>query len=392
MKFNTQLIRRKPSPHTGSVVVPLYLSSTFEQKSPGETYSDFEYSRGGNPTRQRLEDTLANIENGKRGFAFGSGMAAIDSVLRLLSPGDEIITSKDLYGGTYRIFVDFFEKYGLKFTFAGSNEVDAIQEAITEKTKLIWIESPTNPLLKLVDIEAVAKLTAGTDILLAVDNTFASPYIQKPLDLGADIVIHSATKYLGGHSDVVAGIVTCKAEELCERLYFVQNACGAILGPHDSFLILRGIRTLSVRLQRHCENALKVAQFLEQHPAVGQVFYPGLSCHPQHDLACRQMNDFGGVVSFKFVSGKKEDAFAFLKKLRIFILADSLGGVESLANYSATMTHADVPEEKRKELGITEDLIRLSIGIEDIDDLLDDLKQALEASRHEPKEKEVLTY
>ncbi len=380
MKFNTKLVQREAEPHTKSVVAPLFLTSTFEQKAPGETYTEFEYSRGGNPTRKRLEDTIARIENGTRGFAFGSGMAAIESVIKLLCPGDEIIVGKDLYGGTYRLFVDFYQKYGLKFHFVDFDKIAHVKQKINENTRLIWIESPTNPLLKLVDIKAVAQLLEGRDTLLAVDNTFASPYLQTPIDFGADIVMHSATKYLGGHSDVVAGLLVCKDEELAEKLHFIQYASGAILGPHDSFLILRGIRTLSVRMERHCKNALQIACWLEGHPAVSQVYYPGLKSHPHYELACRQMNDFGGVVSFKFKSGKKADAFAFLKELKIFMLADSLGGVESLANYSATMTHADVPEEKRLELGITEDLIRLSVGIEDIEDLIEDLDQAFSSS------------
>lgn len=390
MKFNTKLVHRKRESHTGSVVVPLFLSSTFEQKSPGETYAEYEYSRGGNPTRHRLEDTLAKIENGNRGFAFGSGMAAIESVIKLLNPGDEIITSKDIYGGTYRLFANFFEKYGLKFTFVDFDDISQIENHINPNTKLIWIESPSNPLLKLVDIKAVADLIQEREILLAVDNTFASPYIQTPLDLGADIVMHSATKYLGGHSDVVAGILACKDEELAKKLHFIQFTAGAILGPHDAFLVLRGIRTLSVRMERHCKNALKIAQFLEQHPVIDQVYYPGLASHPQNELACKQMKDYGGIVSFKFTSGKKEDAFLFLKELKIFMLADSLGGVESLANYSAKMTHADVPEEIRKKLGISEDLIRLSVGIEDVDDLLEDVAQALETVTS--KQKNALAY
>lgn len=377
MKFDTKLVRREAEPHTKSVVAPLFLTSTFEQKAPGETYTEFEYSRGGNPTRKRLEDATAKIENGTRGFAFGSGMAAIDSVIKLLNPGDEVIVGKDLYGGTYRLFVQGYERYGIKFHFVDFDDVASVEEYLTDKTRLVWIETPTNPLLKLVDIKAVARLVEGRDILVAVDNTFASPYIQNPIDLGADIVMHSATKYLGGHSDVVAGILVCKDDGLAEKLHFIQYASGAILGPHDAFLILRGIRTLSVRMERHCKNALEIARCLEQHPAVCRVYYPGLKSHPQYALAKRQMNDFGGVVSFKFTSGKKEDAFAFLKALRIFMLADSLGGVESLANYSATMTHADVPEEQRLALGITEDLIRLSVGIEDVDDLIEDLQRAL---------------
>lgn len=390
MKFDTKLVRREPEAHTGSVVAPVFLTSTFVQRSPGETYAEYEYSRGSNPTRKRLEDTFAKIENGNFGFAFGSGMAAVDSVLKLLNPGDEILAGKDLYGGTYRLFVNFFAKYGLKFVFADFEDLTQVESKINVNTKLIWLESPTNPLLKLVDIQAVSQLIETKDTLLVIDNTFASPYIQNPLDLGADIVVHSATKYLGGHSDVVAGLLACKDRQLAERLHFIQYASGAILGPHDSFLILRGIRTLSVRMQRHCENTIKVARFLEQHPAVGQVFYPGLPSHPQHALAKKQMADFGGVVSFKFSSGKKEDAFAFLKELKIFLLADSLGGVESLANYSATMTHADVPEAKRLELGITEDLIRLSVGIEDVEDLIEDLRQALDISVQKQKEEVII--
>lgn len=393
MKFNTKVIRRKPQPYTGAVTTPVYLTSTFEQKAPGETYAGYEYSRGPNPTRQAVEDALARIEYGTRGFAFASGMAAIETVLKLLDPGDEIITCKNLYGGTYRLFIDLFKKYGIKFTFADCDKIDTLNSLITDKTKLIWLETPTNPLLKLADIEAVAALTKERDIILTVDNTFASPYIQNPLELGADIVVHSATKYLGGHSDVVAGLIAVNNEDLEEKISFYQNACGAVLGPLDSFLILRGIRTLSVRVQRHCENALNVAQFLENHPSIGEVYYPGLESHPQHDLAKRQMKDFGGVVSFKFASGKKEEALEFLHNLDIFILADSLGGVESLANYSATMTHADVPEEERKKLGISDDLVRLSIGIEDLSDLIDDLKQALERKTCQSQDPEsVLEY
>ncbi|MCT4011490.1 cystathionine gamma-synthase [Elizabethkingia anophelis] len=381
MKFNTKVIHgnQHAEPHTGSVNVPVFLTSTFAQKSPGQLRAGYEYSRGANPTRQALEDALASIENGARGLAFGSGLAAIDCVLKLLNPGDEVIAVDDLYGGTYRMFIRLFEKYQLKFTFVNFDDVSKIAELINDKTKLIWLETPTNPLMKLVDIKAVADLIQGKDILLAVDNTFASPYLQQPLDLGADIIMHSATKYLGGHSDVVAGALVAKTEELGEKLHFIQFASGGILGPHDSYLVLRGIKTLALRMQRHSENGIKVAQFLEKHPAIEHVFYPGLESHPQNDLAKKQMKDFGGMVSFTFKSGKKEDSVKFLENLRVFTLAESLGGVESLANHPAMMTHASIPAEKRAELGITDDLVRLSAGIEDIEDLLQDLEQALNA-------------
>ncbi|GJN61788.1 cystathionine gamma-synthase [Elizabethkingia anophelis] len=381
MKFNTKVIHgnQHAEPHTGSVNVPVFLTSTFAQKSPGQLRAGYEYSRGANPTRQALEDALASIENGARGLAFGSGLAAIDCVLKLLNPGDEVIAVDDLYGGTYRMFTRLFQKYQLKFTFVNFDDVSKIAELINDKTKLIWLETPTNPLMKLVDIKAVADLIQGKDVLLAVDNTFASPYLQQPLDLGADIIMHSATKYLGGHSDVVAGALVAKTEELGEKLHFIQFASGGILGPHDSYLVLRGIKTLALRMQRHSENGIKVAQFLEKHPAIEHVFYPGLESHPQNDLAKKQMKDFGGMVSFTFKSGKKEDSVKFLENLRVFTLAESLGGVESLANHPAMMTHASIPAEKRAELGITDDLVRLSAGIEDIEDLLQDLEQALNA-------------
>lgn len=377
MNFNTKVIHggQQHEPTTGSVNVPIFLTSTFAQTSPG-VHSGYEYSRAANPTRQALEDSLASIENGARGLAFGSGLAAIDCVLKLLNPGDEVIAVDDLYGGTYRMFTRLFEKYQLTFTFISFNNAAQLADAITEKTKLIWLETPTNPLMKLVDIQAVVKAVEGKNILVAVDNTFATPYLQRPLDLGADIVMHSATKYLGGHSDVIAGALVAKDAELGEQLHFIQFASGGILGPHDSYLVLRGIKTLSLRMQRHSENGLAVAKFLESHPAVEKVIYPGLASHPQFSLAQKQMKDFGGMVSFTFKSGKKEDAISFLEKLKVFTLAESLGGVESLANHPALMTHASIPEEKRAELGITDDLVRLSVGIEDEEDLIADLKKA----------------
>lgn len=378
MKFNTKVIHgnQHPEPTTGSVNVPVFLTSTFAQKSPGNPIGEYEYSRAANPTRQALEDCLASIENGAKGLAFGSGLAAIDCVLKLLKPGDEIIAVDDLYGGSYRLFLRLFEKYNLKFTFINFDDVSKVEDKITDKTRLIWIETPTNPLMKLVDIKAVCDLVKGKNILVAVDNTFATPYLQKPLDLGADIVMHSATKYLGGHSDLVAGALVAKDEKLGEELHFIQFASGGILGPMDSYLVLRGIKTLALRVQRHSENGMKIAEYLENHPAVDKVFYPGLKSHPQNDLAQKQMSDFGGMVSFTFKSGKKEDAIKFLENLKVFTLAESLGGVESLANHPALMTHASIPAEKRAELGITDDLIRLSVGIEDAEDLLQDLENA----------------
>ena len=378
MKFNTKVIHggQQHEPATGAVNVPVFLTSTFAQKSPGQLISGYEYSRGANPTRQALEDSLASIENGTRGLAFGSGLAAIDCVLKLLNPGDEVIAVDDLYGGSYRMFTRLFEKYHLKFTFIGFDNVEQLEEVITDKTKLIWLETPTNPLMKLVDIKMVADTVKGKDILVAVDNTFATPYIQKPLDLGADIVMHSATKYLGGHSDVIAGALIAKDAELGEKLHFIQFASGGILGPHDSYLVLRGIKTLALRMQRHSDNGFEVAKYLETHSLVDKIYYPGLSSHPQYDLATRQMTEFGGMVSFTFKSGKKEDAVKFLENIKVFTLAESLGGVESLANLPALMTHASIPEEKRAVLGITDDLVRLSVGIEDAEDLIADLEQA----------------
>lgn len=378
MKFNTKVIHggQQHEPHTGSVNVPVFLTSTFAQRTPGELKAGYEYSRAANPTRQALEDALASIENGATGLAFGSGLAAMDAVLKFLNPGDEVIAVDDLYGGSYRLFTRLYEKYDLKFTFVSFHDVSKIADVITDKTKLIWLETPTNPLMKLVDIKAVADLIKGKDILLAVDNTFASPYIQRPIDLGADIVMHSATKYLGGHSDVIAGALITKTKELGDALHFIQFASGGILGPHDSYLVLRGIKTLSLRMQRHSENGIEVAKYLEQHPSVEKVFYPGLPSHPQYELAKKQMKENGGMVSFTFNSGKKEDAVKLLENLKVFTLAESLGGVESLANHPATMTHASIPAEKRAELGITDDLVRLSVGIEDLEDLISDLEKA----------------
>ena len=379
MKFNTKTIHgnQQHDPSTGAVMTPIYQTSTFAQSSPG-VHKGYEYSRAANPTRTALENALASIENGTHGFAFGSGLAATDSILKMLNPGDEVIAFDDLYGGSYRMFTRIYEKYGLKFHFVDMTNPENISAKINSNTKLIWIETPTNPLMKIADIAAICKLAEGKDILVAVDNTFASPYLQRPLDLGADIVMHSATKYLGGHSDVVAGALIVKDEELAEKIHFQLFAGGGILGPQDAYLVLRGIKTLHVRMQRHCENGKSVVEFLSNHPKVNTVFHPGLSSHPNHEIAKKQMKDFGGMVSFNFKSGKGEDATKFLESLKVFTLAESLGGVESLANHPATMTHASIPAEQRLEKGITDDLVRLSVGIEDIEDLIADLEKALD--------------
>lgn len=381
MKFNTKVIHgnQHHDPSTGAVMPPVYQTSTFVQTSPGVPLAEYEYSRAANPTRTALEQALASIENGVRGLAFASGLAATDSVMKLLKPGDEVIAMDDLYGGTYRMFARIYQEYGIKFHFIDMTDYAAFQAAINENTKLVWVETPTNPLMKLADIAEIAKITKKHNLLFAVDNTFATPYLQKPLDLGADIVMHSATKYLGGHSDVIAGALIVKDEALGEKLHFAQFATGGTLGPMDSYLVLRGIKTLHLRVQRHCENGAKVAEYLVNHPKVATVYYPGLENHPNHDIAKKQMiGGFGGMVSFTFKSGAKADAIKMLEKVKVFTLAESLGGVESLANHPALMTHASIPEDKRKEIGITDDLVRLSVGVEDISDLLADLEQAFQ--------------
>ena len=381
MKFNTKVIHgnQHHDPSTGAVMPPVYQTSTFVQTSPGKPLAEYEYSRAANPTRTALENALASIENGTRGLAFASGLAATDSVMKLLKPGDEVIAMDDLYGGTYRMFARIYKDFGIKFNFVDMNDLVKFEGLINDKTKLVWVETPTNPLMKLADIAEIAKITKKHKLLFAVDNTFATPYLQKPLDLGADIVMHSATKYLGGHSDVIAGALIVKDQELGEKLHFAQFATGGTLGPQDSYLVLRGIKTLHLRVQRHCENGIKVAEFLANHPKVERVYYPGLASHPFHEIAKKQMiGGFGGMVTFTFKSGAKADAIDFLEKLKVFTLAESLGGVESLANHPALMTHASIPEDKRKEIGITDDLVRLSVGVEDIDDLLADIAQALQ--------------
>ena len=381
MKFNTKTIHggQEHEPSTGSVMPPIFQTSTYAQSSPG-VHKGYEYSRAANPTRTALENSFASIENGTHGFAFASGLSAIDCVLRLLEPGDEVIAGDDLYGGSYRMFTRLFQKYGLKFHFVDMDHIENVNNALTDKTKLIWLETPTNPLMKIADIEAIASTAKNYDsnILVAVDNTFATPYLQRPLDLGADIVMHSATKYLGGHSDVVMGALMVKDKELAEALHFIQFAGGAVAGPMDSFLALRGVKTLHIRMQRHCENGRAIADYLKSHPKVGSVYYPGFEDHPNHSIAKKQMNDYGGMVSFRLKDESKEAAFKFLESTKVFTLAESLGGVESLVNHPVTMTHASIPEPERLKIGITDSLIRLSVGIEDIDDLISDLENALD--------------
>ncbi|GAA3775724.1 MULTISPECIES: cystathionine gamma-synthase [Corallibacter] len=378
MKFNTKTIHggQTHDPAYGSVMPPIYQTSTYAQSTPGG-HKGFEYSRTHNPTRQALENAFASIENGNYGLAFGSGLAAIDAVLKLLEPGDEVISTNDLYGGSYRLFTSIFKKFGIKFHFVGMQNADNIESYVTDKTKLIWVETPTNPMMNIIDIKAVSTIAKKHDLLLAVDNTFATPYLQQPIDLGADIVMHSATKYLGGHSDVVMGALVVKDKELADKLYFIQNASGAVCGPQDSFLVLRGIKTLHIRMQRHSENGKAVATYLASHPKVEHVYWPGFESHPNHEVAKSQMKDFGGMISFTTKGNNYEEAIKIVEKLKIFTLAESLGGVESLCGHPASMTHASIPKEEREKTGVVDSLIRLSVGIEDIDDLLDDLKQAI---------------
>lgn len=379
MKFNTKVIHGGQShePSTGAVMPPIFQTSTYAQTSPGK-HKGYEYSRTANPTRTALENGLASIENGEFGLAFGSGLAAMDAVIKLLNPGDEVVSTNDLYGGSYRLFTKIFEKYGIKFHFVGMQDTQAIEEKINSNTKLIWVETPTNPMMNIIDIVAVSEIAKKHKVLLAVDNTFATPYLQRPLDLGADIVMHSATKYLGGHSDVVMGALIVKDKDLADKLYFIQNASGAICGPMDSFLVLRGIKTLALRMQRHCENGKAVAEFLKTHPNVDKVYWPGFENHPNHQVAKKQMKDFGGMISFTIKGNDFNKTIQTLEKLRVFTLAESLGGVESLVGHPASMTHASIPKEEREKTGVVDSLIRLSVGIEDAEDLIADLKQALE--------------
>ena len=379
MDFNTRVIHggQKHDPSTGAVMPPIYQTSTYAQSSPGK-HKGFEYSRTGNPTRQALESSLASIESGNYGLAFASGLASIDAIIKLLNPGDEVISTNDLYGGTFRLFNTIFKKFGIGFKFIEMEEADRIEEHITDKTKLIWVETPTNPMLNIIDIRRCAEISKQHGILLVVDNTFATPYLQRPLELGADIVMHSATKYLGGHSDVVMGALVLNDKDLADRLYYIQNASGAVCGPMDSFLVLRGIKTLHLRMQRHCENGRAVANFLRKHPKIERVYWPGFEDHPNHGIAQDQMDDFGGMLSFKIKGSKYADAIAVLENLKIFTLAESLGGVESLSGHPASMTHASIPKEEREKTGLSDSLIRLSVGVESESDLIEDLRKALE--------------
>lgn len=378
LRFNSATIHggQSPDPAYGAVMPPIYQTSTYAQTTPGG-HKGFEYSRTHNPTRQALEKSIASIENGQHGLAFASGLAAMDAVMKLLSPGDEVISTNDLYGGSYRLFTKIFEDFGLKFHFVGMNDLADVTKVINSNTKLIWVETPTNPMMNVVDISAIARLAKENQILLAVDNTFASPYLQQPLNFGADIVMHSATKYLAGHSDVVLGSLVVNDMDLYERLAFIQNASGAVPGPMDSFLTLRGIKTLHVRMQRHCENGRAVATYLASHPKIEKVFWPGFDTHPNHEVAKKQMNDYGGMLSFIPKGADYKAAIKIVEDLRLFTLAESLGGVESLAGHPASMTHASIPKEEREKSGVVDALIRLSVGIEDAQDLIDDLAQAI---------------
>ncbi|MEX0289480.1 MAG: cystathionine gamma-synthase [Flavobacteriaceae bacterium] len=376
--FNSKTIHggQKPDKAYGAVMPPIYQTSTYAQTTPGG-HQGFEYSRSGNPTRTALENSLASIESGEFGLAFASGLAAMDAVIKLLDPGDEVVSTNDLYGGSYRLFRQVFEKYGIKFHFVGMQDLSMIEARINENTKLIWVETPTNPMMNVIDLKGVAKLAKDHNLLLAVDNTFATPYLQRPLELGADIVMHSATKYLGGHSDVVVGALVVKDKELADRLYFIQNASGAVCGPMDSYLVLRGIKTLHLRMQRHSENGRAIAEYLLNNPKIEKVYWPGFEDHPNHEVAKEQMSDFGGMISFVPKGGSYEEAIRIVERLQVFILAESLGGVESLAGHPASMTHASIPKEEREKSGVVDALIRLSVGIEDVEDLIADLEQAI---------------
>ena len=378
MKFNTKTIHggQIEEKGYGAVMPPIYQTSTYSQKTPGD-HKGYEYSRTHNPTRSALESSFSSIEGGKFGLAFGSGLAAIDAVLKLLNPGDEVISTNDLYGGSYRLFTKIFEKYGLVFHFTEMHDLSKIENLVNKNTKMIWVETPTNPMMNIVDIKGLSNISKKFKLILAVDNTFATPFLQQPLMLGADIVMHSATKYLAGHSDVVLGALIVNDQKLSEKLYFIQNASGAICGPMDSFLTLRGIKTLHVRMQRHCENAKKIANYLNSHSEIESVYWPGFEEHPNHNIAKKQMNDYGAMISFTTKGNSMSKSLKIVESLKVFTLAESLGGVESLAGHPASMTHASIPKKEREKSGVVDSLIRLSVGIEDIEDLIEDLKQAI---------------
>jgi len=377
-RFGTKAIHAgiEPDSATGAIMTPIYQTSTFVQSSPGEN-KGYEYSRSQNPTRKALENSIAALENADFGHCFASGLAAIDAVIKTLKPGDEVISTNDLYGGTYRIFTKIFQDFGIHFHFVNMEDAESIEQHITDKTKLIWVETPTNPMMNIIDIKAVSEIAKKNNVLLCVDNTFSTPYLQNPLDLGADLVMHSITKYIAGHSDVIMGALATSNQKLSEKLRFIQNASGAVPGPQDCFLVLRGIKTLHLRMQRHCENGAGIANFLKSHPKIDKVFWPGFKSHPNHDVASKQMHDFGGMISFSLKENTVEAAIAILKKFELFTLAESLGGVESLSGHPASMTHASIPKADRDKIGLSDSLIRLSVGIEDLEDLIHDLKQAL---------------
>lgn len=379
MKFGTKAVHAgaEPDPLTGAVMTPIYQTSTYAQESPSK-HKGYAYARGANPTRDALQKSIAALENGGFGLCFSSGMGATDAVIKLLNPGDEVITSNDLYGGSYRMFRRVFERFGIKFHFIDVTHVENVKSYINEKTKLLWLETPSNPLMRITDIAACSALAKKHSILVAVDNTFASPYLQNPLDLGADIVMHSVTKYLSGHSDVIMGALVINDQQLRDDLFFILNSCGAVPSPNDCFLVLRGIKTLQLRMQRHCINGKEIAEFLVNHPKVGKVYWPGFPTHPNHEIAKKQMNDFGGMLSFTLKDDSQTKANKLMESVKVFTLAESLGGVESLINHPASMTHASIPKEDRVKNGLSDSLIRLSVGIEDAEDLIDDLKAALE--------------
>jgi cystathionine beta-lyase/cystathionine gamma-synthase len=378
MKFGTKAVHAgvKPDPSTGAIMTPIYQTSTYVQESPAK-HKGFAYARGTNPTRNALQESIAALENGKYGICFSSGMGATDAVIKLLNPGDEVITSNDLYGGSYRMFKRVFEKYGIKFHFIDLTQADNIRTVLNDRTRLLWVETPTNPLMNIVDISACVAIAREHKLIVAVDNTFASPYLQNPLDLGADIVMHSVTKYLSGHSDVVMGALVMNDEKLYQELFFLMNSCGAVPGPQDSFLVLRGIKTLHLRMERHCLNGRKIAEYLKAHPKIGKIYWPGFTDHPNHAIAKKQMRDFGGMLSFTLKDDSLDKAIKLMESVQLFSLAESLGGVESLINHPASMTHASIPPAERVKSGLVDSLIRLSIGVEDAEDLIADLDQAL---------------
>jgi len=378
MKFGTKAVHAgiEPDPTTGAIMTPIYQTSTYVQSAPG-VHKGYEYSRTGNPTRNALENALAELENGKYGACFGSGLAATDCVMKMLKPGDEVISTNDLYGGSYRLFTKIYEGFGIKFHFVPMGDVASVKEKVNANTKLIWVETPTNPMMNIIDIKTMSAVAKEAGALLVVDNTFATPALQRPLDLGADIIMHSVTKYLGGHSDVVMGALVTADESLAERIYFIQNSSGAVCGPMDSFLVLRGLKTLSLRMKQHCINGKEVAHFLKDHPKVDKVYWPGFETHPNHEVAKKQMSGFGGMVSFTLKENTIAAATKVLSGTHLFALAESLGGVESLIGHPASMTHAAIPKEEREKTGVVDSLMRLSIGIEDAEDLITDLKAAL---------------